>query len=240
MDARFYLSPLIDGDGRQTGWMASITDITEPKRVRAELEAAHERFVAVLDGLDAAVCGRRRQRRDPVRQPGLQEHLRLRRGGAAGRHLRPADAARHPVVRRGPAPPDARAGAPRALRRRAANALSGRWYHIRERATRWVDGRVVRMAIATDITDRKRVDEENRAQQERLQRTSRLITMGEMASTLAHELNQPLAAIANYSMGCVNRLQSGDYRRRTSSPRCRRPAPRPSGPARSSGGCASS
>jgi C4-dicarboxylate-specific signal transduction histidine kinase len=56
------------------------------------------------------------------------------------------------------------------------------------------------------------VDEENRAQQERLQRTSRLITMGEMASTLAHELNQPLAAIANYSMGCVNRLQSGDYR----------------------------
>jgi phosphoglycerate-specific signal transduction histidine kinase len=120
------------------------------------------------------------------------------------------------------------------------NALSGRWYHIRERAIRWVDGRVVRMAIATDITDRKRVDEENRAQQERLQRTSRLITMGEMASTLAHELNQPLAAIANYSAGCVNRLQSGDYRRRTSSPRCRRPAPRPSGPARSSGGCASS
>ena len=36
--------------------------------------------------------------------------------------------------------------------------------------------------------------------------------MGEMASTLAHELNQPLAAIANYSMGCVNRLQSGEYR----------------------------
>ena len=52
MDARFYLSPLIDGDGRQTGWMASITDITEPKRVRAQLEAAHERFVAILDGLD--------------------------------------------------------------------------------------------------------------------------------------------------------------------------------------------
>ena len=35
--------------------MASITDITRAQRVRAELEAAHERFVAVLDGLDAAV-----------------------------------------------------------------------------------------------------------------------------------------------------------------------------------------
>lgn len=51
-----------------------------------------------------------------------------------------------------------------------------------------------------------------REQEERLARTSRLITMGEMASTLAHELNQPLAAIANYSMGCVTRLQSGEYR----------------------------
>jgi signal transduction histidine kinase len=33
-----------------------------------------------------------------------------------------------------------------------------------------------------------------------------------MASSLAHELNQPLSAIANYSAGCVKRLQSGNYR----------------------------
>jgi flagellar M-ring protein FliF len=52
----------------------------------------------------------------------------------------------------------------------------------------------------------------NLQQQQRLQQTSRLITMGEMASSLAHELNQPLSAIANYNMGCVNRLQSGEYR----------------------------
>jgi len=90
--------------------------------------------------------------------------------------------------------------------------ISARWFHVRERATRWVDGRVVRMAVATDITDRKTVEELNRQQEERLQRTSRLITMGEMASTLAHELNQPLSAIANYSSGCVNRLQSGRYK----------------------------
>src|SRR5690606_7624446 len=55
LDARFYLSPLIDLAGKQTGWMASVTDITEPKRVRAALEEAQVRFEAVLDGLDAAV-----------------------------------------------------------------------------------------------------------------------------------------------------------------------------------------
>jgi len=213
IDARFYLSPLIDGEGRQTGWMASITDITEPKRVRAELEAAHERFVAILDGLDAAVY---------VADAANDEILFANR---AFKSIYGFDAVGQRVGIYGlPTPPDTlwydvdpRRLSPEQVPRELydgelQNGLSGRWYHIRERATRWVDGRVVRMAIATDITDKKRVDEENRAQQERLQRTSRLITMGEMASTLAHELNQPLAAIANYSAGCVNRLQSGDYR----------------------------
>jgi C4-dicarboxylate-specific signal transduction histidine kinase len=92
------------------------------------------------------------------------------------------------------------------------NSLNGHWYQLRERAIQWVDGRVVRMEIATDITDRVDMEELNNQQSERLQQTSRLITMGEMASSLAHELNQPLAAIANYNMGCVNRLQANDYR----------------------------
>lgn len=68
------------------------------------------------------------------------------------------------------------------------------------------------MASMNDISERKRMEAETLRQQERLEQTSRLITLGEMASSLAHELNQPLSAIANYCMGCVNRLKSGDYR----------------------------
>jgi C4-dicarboxylate-specific signal transduction histidine kinase len=41
------------------------------------------------------------------------------------------------------------------------------------------------------------------------QTASRLITMGEMASSVAHELNQPLTAISNYSSGMLSRLESG-------------------------------
>ena len=63
------------------------------------------------------------------------------------------------------------------------------------------------MGSVLDITEQKRAREQARQQEERLQQSSRLITMGEMASTLAHELNQPLAAIASYSSGCMNRLQ---------------------------------
>ena len=48
-DARLYVSPLIDAHGQQTGWMTSMTDITEPNRVRQQLTAAHERFTIVLE-----------------------------------------------------------------------------------------------------------------------------------------------------------------------------------------------
>ena len=66
------------------------------------------------------------------------------------------------------------------------------------------------MASILDITERKRTEELARQQQEQLQFTSRLVTMGEMASTLAHELNQPLAAIASYNTGCLNLLSRGN------------------------------
>lgn len=62
------------------------------------------------------------------------------------------------------------------------------------------------MGSVLDITEQKRVETMARQQEERLHATSRLINMGEMASTLAHELNQPLAAIASYNTGCMNRL----------------------------------
>jgi two-component system sensor histidine kinase DctS len=49
-----------------------------------------------------------------------------------------------------------------------------------------------------------------RQQQEKLASTARLVTVGEMASTMAHELNQPLAAISSYTTGCLNLLEHGD------------------------------
>ncbi|SBT06982.1 C4-dicarboxylate transport sensor protein DctS [Candidatus Accumulibacter aalborgensis] len=67
------------------------------------------------------------------------------------------------------------------------------------------------MGSIIDVTARKEAEEVARQQQEKLQVTARLVTMGEMASTLAHELNQPLAAITSYNAGCLNKLASGNY-----------------------------
>jgi two-component system sensor histidine kinase DctS len=62
------------------------------------------------------------------------------------------------------------------------------------------------MSSILDITDRKRAEELARQQQEKLETSARLATMGEISSMLAHELNQPLAAISSYTAGALNVL----------------------------------
>jgi two-component system sensor histidine kinase DctS len=64
------------------------------------------------------------------------------------------------------------------------------------------------MSAALDIRAQRRAEELSRQQQEKLQATARLATVGEMASLLSHELNQPLAAIASYATGTLNLIPS--------------------------------
>ncbi|MBF5004908.1 two-component system sensor histidine kinase NtrB [Diaphorobacter caeni] len=64
------------------------------------------------------------------------------------------------------------------------------------------------MGSFLDVSEQRRVEEISRASQERLQATARLATVGEMASLLSHELNQPLAAISSYATGSLNLLQT--------------------------------
>lgn len=59
-----------------------------------------------------------------------------------------------------------------------------------------------------DLTDRQETEARLHEVQAELARLARLNELGEMASTLAHELNQPLSAIANYSQGCMRLLQN--------------------------------
>ena len=86
---------------------------------------------------------------------------------------------------------------------------SKRWYHVNENSIRWIDGRMVSLKVATDITEAKRAQELNLRRQTKLQANSRLMTAGGMASVLAHELNQPLTAISIYSRHCVQLLSPG-------------------------------
>ena len=216
-DARLYVSPLIDALGKHTGWMASMTDITEPNRVRLQLAASYERFTTVLEALDASVS---------VAPLGSEELLFANRmyrnwfGATSSGHLKllvRGGTPDHPTGDENLDAVDAFAGFPLDS---LATSLPDRgevyierldkWLEVRSRYLNWVDGRLAQMVIATDITARRHAEEQAAAQAERAQTSSRLITMGEMASSVAHELNQPLTAISNYCTGMISRIKGGN------------------------------
>ncbi len=58
-----------------------------------------------------------------------------------------------------------------------------------------------------DVTERRRIERLAARQQEQLEASGRLVAMGEVASTLAHELNQPLGALSSFATGLLNRVR---------------------------------
>ena len=66
------------------------------------------------------------------------------------------------------------------------------------------------LGMIENITERKQAEERERLRQAELAQVTRLGTMGEMATGIAHELNQPLAAIANYAEACILRIRGRD------------------------------
>lgn len=191
--ARMYVSPLLDPNGTQIGWMTSMTDITEPKRIREALTAAHERFMTVLEGLDDAISV----------TADTQDGLELLFANRTYRRVFGAQTGGHDELL---------AGRRGRFTDESVEVFSPSvqcWFEVHHRMLAWTDGRRVRMQVARDITERRNHEEASRLQQEKIAITSRLTTMGEMASSLAHELNQPLTAINNYSMGAVALVKAG-------------------------------
>jgi len=211
IQTRTFIAPLIDEKGKQSGWVTSLIDISEPKKIREELAVSQERFVTVLEGLDAAVSVvdlendqllfANRFYRENFGEDS-KGHFKL-----AGNNLETLHDVAEDLQ-------DSPPGIPTSFLYQESESEevqledgSNKWYEVRRRFIPWVDGHLAQLLIATDITIRKEADDLARQQEERMQFTSRLTTMGEMASSLAHELNQPLSAISNYCMGVAKRLE---------------------------------
>jgi PAS domain S-box-containing protein len=212
-DSRMYVSPLIDPKGQQTGWMTSMTNITEAKRIRDQLSASHERFTTVLEGLDAAVSVLSVQQAELLF---ANRSYRLWFGADAQGHALLAGGEPNPfrnselddsIESLGGLPTTELTEAGSDSREVLIEPLR-KWFDVRTRYLQWTDGRLAQMLIATDITARRNAESLAASQAEKAQVTSRLVTMGEMASSVAHELNQPLTAITNYCNGMVTRVRN--------------------------------
>ena len=185
------LSPLYDENNRQLGVIGALYDVSEAVKAKMALEAANTRFTLVMDSLNSAIA--------VLELPDYKKLLFTNR--AFDRVF---------------------ADCPEAAARIFAEALSegehvrtegifdretGRWWDVRTQEIRWTGGERAVLAIASDITTKRELELAREAQMRRAESTQRLVTMGEMASSLAHELNQPLAAIANYAGGSLSRME---------------------------------
>jgi PAS domain S-box-containing protein len=193
IETRTFIAPLINEKGEQTGWVTSLVDISEPKKIREELAASQDRFITVLEGLDAAVSVISLENGDLLF---ANRFYQERFGDDPKGHMNLANDDRTESI-------DSEE-----IELIDEATSKSTWYEVRRRSIPWVDGHLAQLLIATDITIRIEGDELNRQQEEKMQFSSRLTTMGEMASSLAHELNQPLAAISNYCMGVAKRLKN--------------------------------
>lgn len=135
-------------------------EIIERKRAEEEIKESHERLLTVLNGLDAIVYVADMKTHELLF---VNNYIINLFGDILGQPC-------WKTIQTGQSGPCAfctndklldAAGNPEGIYHwEFQNTANGRWYDVRDRALIWVDGRIVRLEIATDITERKRVEEE--------------------------------------------------------------------------------
>lgn len=165
-------------------------DVIERKRVEGRLQEAHKRLLTVLDGIDSLVYVADMQTYELLF---INKYGRDIRGDIQGSIC-------WKVLQSGQTAPcdfcsnkhlldsDGQPKGPYIWE--FQNTLNGHWYYIIDRAVRWIDGRVVRLEIASDITERKTLEEER-------QRSHKLESVGILAGGIAHDFNNLLTAVMN-------------------------------------------
>jgi len=192
LSVRLFASPLVDAHNNPSGWMASLYDTTELQKEREALASSREQLYAVLSGLESAVS---------VTAHG-DNRLLFRNRHHADLFCFEADG--DCCLMRWP-------GSAHETELKSVEFLdrySGRWYHVERRTILWVDSSPVILDIATDVSAERAAAETARERDELLQHTARLANLAEFASGIAHELNQPLAAIANYSAAAASFMKA--------------------------------
>ena len=187
--AFIHISPMITVEGTHLGWLWTLTDISEIRQAQERVTAAHERFTRVLESMQDAISVVDPQSNvllfsntvydslfGETSQGHLQAHMELINQMGEKKVKEASDMSSDIYLED-----------------------LDRWFDLHERTITWTDRTAVRLQILSDITERRKNENLLVEQQARSELNSRLVTMGEMASSLAHELNQPLTAISNYA-----------------------------------------
>ncbi|MDR1995955.1 ATP-binding protein [Azonexus sp.] len=168
--------------------------------LRQALSQADARFVRMLEGLRAAIYVV-----DEERQRLLYANPEMQLLDSSLAEMGPrafeARFAREPAASNASQPPTGFVSG--ALRHPATR----RWYRLQEVSIPWGRRRNVKLKVLNDVTEEKNAQILREQRRESVHQASRLSTLAEITSTLAHEINQPLTVIATYTDACQRLLQ---------------------------------
>jgi two-component system, LuxR family, sensor kinase FixL len=211
-EPRTYLSvkfPLLDSGGTPVGLCGISTDITDLKQTEAELRRSEAALSALVESTTDAIWSVDRTGVVTVMNAVAQRRFRDRFGvdydplNYGAQMAKPIRTMLFELFER--------AFQGEHVQVESSIPSEGGDRHFLLSIHPIVENGVVTGATASskDITERKHAEEQVRQHQAHLAHVLRLNTMGEMAAGLAHEINQPLGAIANYAQGCTRRLRGG-------------------------------
>lgn len=221
-DLSVTVSPHLDEDGEFLGTLGTFSDITERKRVERELQQARDFLETALAQSPSGV----------IIADAPDGTIRLANAAAYGLRggskelLTGIDVSKHSVnwqtyrLDGTPHPPDELPLSKAVLR---GETVTGDEVIIRDEAgnDHWVlanaapildpEGNTTAgIVIFTDVTDRKRAEEDKARLEEQLRRAQKLETVGTLAGGIAHDFNNVLAPILGYTDMALQGLDSGD------------------------------
>ncbi len=191
-------SPVVQG-GRTGAIVGALIDITERKRAEEELKRSHQTLLTILDGIDSTVYVARMDTHEILF---MNKHM-IDDFGAdlTGKSCYEAF--------RGESGPCAHCTNDQLLDTNGnpasvcvwetRNPITGKWYINHDRAIRWVDGLMVKLQIAMDITRLKELEQERIRAEEQLQQANKMESVGRLAGGVAHDFNNKIQAIFGYT-----------------------------------------